>query len=94
MHVRMAKMFKDGVELGRRLLSARYTPVYQFAQPCYTIAQVEEMLAISRSTGNRRIKDGVFKKFPLGANSVRIAADSLQAFLNDRMMGSQLGSYA
>jgi predicted DNA-binding transcriptional regulator AlpA len=67
---------------------------FQFTQPCYTIAQVEHMLCISRSTVNRRIKEGVFKKFQLGANSVRITADSLEAFLNNRMMGSQMGSYA
>jgi excisionase family DNA binding protein len=67
---------------------------FQFTQPCYTIAQVEKMLSISRSTINRRIKEGVFKKFQLGANSVRITADSLQAFLNNRMMSSQMSSYA
>jgi excisionase family DNA binding protein len=65
---------------------------YQFTKPFYTIAEVGTMLSISRSTVNRLVREGVLTKFSLGANSVRVTTDSLQAFLSKRMMSSQMCS--
>jgi len=67
---------------------------FQFPQPCYAISQVETMLSISCTTVNRRIKEGVFKKFQLGANFIWITADTVHAFSNGRVSGSRMGSYA
>ncbi len=59
---------------------------FQFTKPCYTIAEVTKLLTYSRSTINRRIKEGKLKSFSLGPNSVRITGESLQAYLGSRML--------
>ena len=65
---------------------------YQFTKPFYTIAEVGNMLTVSRSTVNRRIREGMLKTFHLGENSVRVTTESLQAFLSQRMRSSQMSS--
>jgi predicted DNA-binding transcriptional regulator AlpA len=47
-----------------------------------------EMLSYSHSTINRLVKTGKLSKIQLGANSVRIKANSITAFLSSATMGS------